>query len=95
MWTDDEIIFLKDVSAPSATAAKKGDVRKVNRNIDLYYARLAVKSGLARQVKNDEQIENTLIELGLKEKEAKNERKERNVTGRRNTQTRSKRAGEY
>jgi hypothetical protein len=68
MWTNDKIIFVADVSAPPSMAAKKGDVKVIGVDIPLYYAKSAVKGGHARQVRDDE-IDDVLIELGLKEPE--------------------------
>ena len=69
MWTDDKIIMLQDISAPPAMAGKAGDVKVIDKDIPLYYARLAVKGGHAKQVADDAEIDAALIELGLKEPE--------------------------
>ena len=47
MWTNDKIILLKDISAPPSMAGKKGDVKVVDIDIPLYYAKSAVKGGHA------------------------------------------------
>ena len=86
MWIDDKIIMLEDISAPPSMAGKKGDVKIVDKDIPLYYAKLAVKGGHARQVVTEEDIETVLIELGLKEPEPKkktNKRKDKSNVGKR------------
>ena len=65
MWTNDKIIMIEDMSAPPAMAGKKGDVKVIDIDIPLYYAKLAVKGGHARQVKDDAEIRAVRIELGL------------------------------
>ena len=76
MWTNDKIILLADISAPAAMAGAKGDVKIIDIDIPLYYAKLAVKGGHARQVE-DAEIDSVLIELGLKEPEPEPAKKTR------------------
>ena len=57
MWTDDRIVLLVDISAPSQMAGTAGQVKIIDRDIPLYYAKLAVKGGMARQIESDDDIE--------------------------------------
>jgi len=65
---EETIIFLVDVSAPSAQAGKQGDVRTVGRNISNHAANWLLRGGAIRRIRKD-QVQDVLIELGLAEPE--------------------------
>lgn len=73
MWTDDRIILLVDISAPLQMAGTAGQVKVIDRDVPLYYAKLAVKSGIAKQIESDDEIEKIRLEIQPKEQPPKPE----------------------
>lgn len=62
------VIYLRDVSSPPTQAGAAGETKIIDKDITLYHARLLYKAGIIRPIETG-QIDDVLIELGLKESE--------------------------
>lgn len=93
---EETIIFLVDVSAPSAQAGRKGDVRTVGQDISNHAANWLLRGGQIRRIRKD-QIQDVLIELGLAEPEPAPNRKpktERRIHGGKRADSRADQGGD-